>query len=240
MPTAVPTEQAPPPPPAGPLSGLTVDTGFAPVVDRVAAAVVNISSTRTLHTPELVPFLDDPFFRGFFGHGLLAPRERRERSLGSGVIVSRDGHVLTNSHVVREADDIRVVLPDKRELKATIVGRSQDGHRRAPDPGRRFPIAAFQLESHARGEFVLAIDDPLGLGQTVTMGIVSAKGRGNIGIAEYEDFIHGRGHQPRNSGGALVNVEGQLIGINTAIATSAGGTGNQGMGSPCRRTWLAR
>jgi serine protease Do len=214
---------------------LTLSTGFAPVVERVASAVVNISSTRTVKpsASEQNPFFNDPLFRDFFGRGPLAPHERRERALGSGVIVSSDGFVLTNSHVVSEADEVRVMLPDKRELKAKIVGQDpKTDVALLRIPGSGFPTASFGDSSRVKvGDFVLAIGDPLGLGQTVTMGIISAKGRGNVGIVDYEDFIQtDAAINPGNSGGALVNVEGQLIGLNTAIATTGGSGGNQGIG----------
>jgi serine protease Do len=216
---------------------VSLETGFAPVVDRVSPAVVNIASTRIVRppSPDQSPFFNDPLFREFFGHGggMRPPREMREQALGSGVIVSADGFVLTNSHVVQGASDVRVSLQDKRELKATIVGQ---------DPktdiallriqGSGFPHAEFGDSSKVRvGDFVLAIGDPLGLGQTVTMGIISAKGRGNVGIVDYEDFIQtDAAINPGNSGGPLMNVAGQLIGINTAIATTGGSRGNQGIG----------
>jgi serine protease Do len=223
----------PPSPAAG--ERITLETGFASVVDRVAGAVVNISTTRIVQppAPEQLPFFNDPLFREFFGHGPRPPRELREMALGSGVIVSREGYVLTNSHVVQGANDVRVSLPDKRELKATIVGQDpKTDIALLRIPGEGFPVAAFGDSSRVRvGDLALAIGDPLGLGQTVTLGIISAKGRGNVGIVDYEDFIQtDAAINPGNSGGALVNVEGQLIGINTAIATSGGGRGNQGLG----------
>jgi serine protease Do len=213
---------------------LSFTVGFAPVVDRIAGAVVNISSTRTVRppVPEQSPFFNDPLFREFFGHPQRPP-EMREHALGSGVIVSRDGYVLTNAHVVQGASDIRVSLLDKRELKATVVGQDpKTDIALLRIPGDGFPFARFGDSTKVRvGEFVLAIGDPLGLGQTVTMGIISAKGRGNVGIVDYEDFIQtDAAINPGNSGGALVDVAGQLIGINTAIATSGGARGNQGIG----------
>ena len=231
----VATPVASEPPRPAPAGRVSLETGFAPILERVAGAVVNISTTRTVRPsgPASIPFFDDPLFRDFFGHGERAPREQREQALGSGVLVSSDGYVLTNSHVVQGADDISVALPDRRELKAKIVGQ---------DPrtdiavlriqGEGFPFARFADSSRVRvGDFALAIGDPLGLGQTVTMGIISAKGRGNVGIVDYEDFIQtDAAINPGNSGGALINVEGELIGINTAIATSGGARGNQGIG----------
>ncbi len=226
---------APEPPAAAEGGGLTIDGGFAPVLERVARSVVNISSTRVVRppSPEQVPFFNDPLFRELFGRGQLPPRELRQQSLGSGVIVSSDGYVLTNSHVVQGASEVRVSLPDRRELSAKIIGQDpQTDIALLRIPGDGFPAAELGDSSRVRvGDFALAIGDPLGLGQTVTMGIISAKGRGNVGIVDYEDFIQtDAAINPGNSGGALVNVEGQVIGINTAIATSGGARGNQGIG----------
>ncbi len=213
-------------------------TGFAPIVKEVLPDVVNISSSKVVRTPnqitEGMPM--DPFFQQFFGHDFgnvpAIPRERREQSLGSGVIVSPEGYVLTNNHVVDGATDIKVTLSDKRELKAKIVGT---------DPktdiavlkldGSGFPTITLGDSSKVQvGDYALAIGDPFGVGQTVTMGIVSAKGRGNLGIEDYEDFIQTDAPiNPGNSGGALVNDRGELIGINTAIL-SGGSGGNQGIG----------
>jgi serine protease Do len=177
----------------------------------------------------------DPFFQQFFGHGFgrpEIPQNRREQSLGSGVIVSPEGYVLTNNHVVDGATDVKVTLSDKRELKAKIVGT---------DPktdiavlkleGANFPAITLGDSSKVQvGDYALAIGDPFGVGQTVTMGIVSAKGRGNLGIEDYEDFIQTDAPiNPGNSGGALVNDRGELVGINTAILSHGSG-GNEGIG----------
>jgi len=229
-----PPAPVPEPPASVGVSGLTLEGGFAPVVERVARTVVNISSTRVIRpaTPEQAPFFNDPLLRDLFGRGQL-PREMREMSLGSGVLVSGDGYVLTNSHVVQGASEVRVSLPDRRELEAKIIGQDPKTDIAVLRiPGDGFPFAELGDSSRVRvGDFALAIGDPLGLGQTVTMGVISAKGRGNVGIVDYEDFIQtDAAINPGNSGGALVNVEGQVIGINTAIATSGGARGNQGIG----------
>ena len=220
-----------------PQGGLTLEGGFSPVVERVAPAVVNVSTTRVVKGPSMVgppSFFDDPLFREFFGRGLRPPGgEMRQHALGSGVIVSADGYVLTNAHVVQGANEVRVSLPDKRELKATIVGQDpKTDIALLRIPGQGFPVAELGDSSKLRvGDIVLAIGDPLGLGQTVTQGIISARGRGNIGIADYEDFIQtDAAINPGNSGGPLVDLHGRLIGINTAIATTGGGGGNQGIG----------
>jgi serine protease Do len=211
--------------------------GFAPVVKEVLPNVVNISSSKVVRTPNQMPegMQSDPFFQQFFGQGFgrpEIPKNRREQSLGSGVIVSPEGYVLTNNHVVDGATDVKVTLSDKRELKAKIVGT---------DPktdiavlkleGSNFPAITLGDSTKVQvGDYALAIGDPFGVGQTVTMGIVSAKGRGNLGIEDYEDFIQTDAPiNPGNSGGALVNDRGELVGINTAILSHGSG-GNEGIG----------
>ncbi len=222
------------PPPAArlPFEGPT-PPNFVPVVQAATAAVVNISTTRTVRASggELPsPFLDDPFFRHFFGEEFFRrfqiPRERREASLGSGVIVSSDGYIITNNHVIARADEIKVLLADKRELTGKVVGT---------DPKSDLAIVKINAKNLPTlpwgdsdklevGEYVLAIGNPFGLNQTVTLGIVSAVGRANVGIADYEDFIQtDAAINPGNSGGALINARGELIGINTAIFTRSGG-----------------
>ena len=211
--------------------------GFAPVVKRTLAAVVNIASSKVVRVPQgpAIPFESDPLFRQFFGDEFLrqwhVPREQRERSLGSGVIVGQDGHILTNNHVVEGATDIRVFLGDKRELKAQILGTDPKTDIAVVKiDAANLPVVAFGDSSEVRvGDFALAIGDPFGVGQTVTMGIISATGRGGLGIEDYEDFIQtDAAINPGNSSGALMNVRGELIGINTAIVS--GGGGNQGVG----------
>jgi len=212
--------------------------GFSPVMKAVLPAVVNISSTKVIRSPDYAqgsPYFSDPFFRFFFGDEFSrqfnVPRERRERSLGSGVIVSPEGYLLTNNHVVEGADKIKVILADKRELDAKIVGtdpKTDVAVLRVDEKG--LPVLPLADSTRVSvGDFALAIGNPFGIGQTVTMGIVSATGRGGLGIEDYEDFIQtDAAINPGNSGGALVNVRGQLIGINTAIIAPSGG--NQGIG----------
>ncbi|HMK48569.1 MAG TPA: DegQ family serine endoprotease [Thermodesulfovibrionales bacterium] len=204
----------------------------AEVVDAVRPAVVNISTTRTVKLQGGVePFFDDPFFRHFFGDRYKAPRERKSSGLGSGVIVDADGYILTANHVIQGADEIKVTLSDKREFKGKVVGSDA-----MTDVGvvkieaKDLPSVKMGDSSKLRvGETVLAIGSPYGLNQTVTMGIVSAVGRANVGIADYEDFIQtDAAINPGNSGGALVNVRGELVGINTAIFSTSGGY--QGIG----------
>lgn len=210
---------------------------FAPVVKKTLPAVVKIWSSKILKTPAgyFGPDQMDPFgqlFGGDSGGQFTPPREQREEGVGSGVIVSPEGYILTNNHVVDGATDIRVTLSDKREFNATLIGR---------DPktdiavlkinGSNLPYMTIGDSSNVQvGDFVLAIGNPFGMGQTVTMGIVSATGRGGLGIEDYEDFIQTDAPiNPGNSGGALVNDRGELIGINTAIL-SRGSGGNQGIG----------
>jgi serine protease Do len=211
---------------------------FAPVVKEVLPNVVNISSSKVVRAANQVgdEMPKDPLFQQFFGrefgHGPDVPKDRREKSLGSGVIVSPEGYVLTNNHVVDGATDIKVTLGDKRELQARIIGT---------DPrtdlavlkmdGSGFPAITLGDSSKVQvGDYALAIGDPFGVGQSVTMGIVSAKGRGNLGIEDYEDFIQTDAPiNPGNSGGALINDRGELIGINTAILSHGSG-GNEGIG----------
>jgi serine protease Do len=211
--------------------------GFSAVVAKDLPAVVNVSTSKVVKVSsdqDMFPFMD-PFFRRFFGNpgpGDMRPRSEREHALGSGVIVTHDGYILTNNHVVEKATQITVALSDKREFKARVVGT---------DPktdvavlkveAKDLPTLTFADSSKVQvGEYALAIGNPFGVGQTVTLGIVSAVGRGNLGIEDYEDFIQtDAAINPGNSGGALVNSQGDLIGLNTAII-SPGTGGNNGVG----------
>jgi serine protease Do len=227
-------------------------TGFAPMVKGVLPDVVNISTSKVVKASDHpgMPGMEDgmpeempPFFQQFFGpqgqpfgpnseNRGPKPRDQREDSLGSGVIVSPDGYILTNNHVIDGATDVRVTFADKRQLKAKVVGA---------DPktdiavlkvdGSDFPAITIGDSAKVQvGDYALAIGDPFGVGQTVTMGIISAMNRGNLGIEDYEDFIQTDAPiNPGNSGGALVNDRGELVGINTAIL-SGGSGGNQGIG----------
>jgi len=211
-----------------------LQTSFAPAVKKVMPSIVNVFSSRKVQNDRNVePFLNDPFFRRFFGDepGRTIPRERQERSLGSGVIVSQDGYILTNNHVVDGATDVKVSLSDKREFAARVVGRdSKTDLAVLKIEQTGLPTVAIADSTKVEvGDVVLAIGNPFGVGQTVTMGVVSAIGRGGLGIEEYEDFIQtDAAINPGNSGGALINAQGELIGINTAILSRSGG--NQGIG----------
>ncbi|HZR33513.1 MAG TPA: DegQ family serine endoprotease [Terriglobales bacterium] len=207
-------------------------SGFAQVLKPALPAVVNISSSRVVKTPN-EPLFNDPFFGRFFGdQSPQPPREQRMRGLGSGVIVSRDGYILTNNHVVEQATEIKVVLADKREFRGKVVGTDPKTDVAVVKiPATDLPTLALSDSSKAQvGDFALAIGDPFGLGETATLGIVSATGRGNLDIEDYEDFIQtDAAINPGNSGGALINAHSELIGINTAILAGASG-GNQGIG----------
>ena len=219
------------PAPAQAIGGLP---DLSTVAQRAVGSVPNISSTQLVRRPAS-PFNDDPFFRFFFGDQDMY-RERREQSLGSGVVVSADGYVLTNNHVVLGGQaEVTVILPDKRELRAKIVGVDE-----ATDLAV-LKIAAQNLPTLPWGdssklkvaEWVLAIGNPFGvLNQTVTLGIVSATGR-SLGLAQYEDFIQTDAAINRgNSGGALINARGELVGINTAIFSDTGGYQGVGFAVP--------
>jgi serine protease Do len=216
-------------------------TGFAPVVKKVLPTVVNIASSKVSKVPtEFFGQLpDDPMFRQFFGdgsnRGFRTPRqapEQREKGLGSGVVMTQDGYILTNNHVVDGASNVTVTLADKREFKAKVIGTDpkSDIAVLKIDATNLPPITIADSSKVQVGDYALAVGDPFGVGQTVTMGIVSATGRSHLGIEDYEDFIQTDAPiNPGNSGGALVNDRGELIGINTAIIAH-GSEGNQGIG----------
>jgi serine protease Do len=207
---------------------------LAPVVKRVSPSLVNIYTAKTIRENSRVSMGDDLLrqFFGFPGVYQSVPRERREQSLGSGVIVSHDGYILTNNHVVDAADEIRVALSDDKTIyTARIIGTDpQTDVAVIKVDAQNLPAITVADSDHVEvGDLVLAIGNPFGVGQAVTMGIVSAKGRGGMGIVDYEDFIQTDASiNPGNSGGALVDVTGRLIGINSAILSRSGG--NQGIG----------
>ncbi len=222
-----------------PVNMTVLKNGYSAVIDPALPAVVNISSTKVVKQDNNLPgyFFDDPFFRQFFGdqfnHQQAQPQSERQYSLGSGVIVNPDGYILTNDHVISGASDIEVFTQDKKKFKAKLVGT---------DP--RTDVAILKIDATSLpsltlgdssklkvGDVVFAVGDPFGIGETATMGIVSATGRGLGGAIEhYENFIQtDAAINPGNSGGALLDLHGDLIGINTAIVTGGGG-GSQGVG----------
>ena len=217
---------------------------FVKVSKEAMASVVNIASSRKVAQSgksQRNPFFDDPFFRRFFGEEFERrfeqPRKKKEQGLGSGVIVRSDGYIVTNNHVVEQADELTVLFGDKRKYPAKLIGT---------DP--KTDLAVIKVEatelptlpwgdssSLQVGEMVLAVGNPFGLNQTVTMGIISAVGRANVGIVDYENFIQtDAAINPGNSGGALVNLHGELIGINTAIFSRTGGYMGIGFAIPSR------
>ncbi len=212
-----------------------VDAGpdFVPIVKADLPAIVNISTTRIIKSPSQPmgsPFGEDPFFRQFFGdqffHNFQIPREERESALGSGVIVSSNGYIVTNNHVIAKADTIKVILGDNKVYKGKVIGADpQTDIAVVKINAKNLPVIPWGNSGKLQvGQYVLAMGNPFGLNQTVTMGIVSAIGRENVGIDNYEDFIQtDAAINPGNSGGALVNTRGQLVGINTAIYTRSGG-----------------
>ncbi len=203
-------------------------TAFSDVAERSVRSVVNVATTRRLSNrqEQMLP----PWFRG---RGSV----ERPASLGSGVIVSRDGLVLTNNHVVEQAHGIELTLHDGRKLEARLVGRDPQSDvavlRILRPPADLEPMPIADSSKIRLGEIVLAIGSPFGLAQTVTLGIISAKGRANVGIVDYEDFIQTDASiNPGNSGGALVSATGELVGINTAIASRTGGSQGVGFAIP--------
>ena len=219
---------------AAPAAGPPNSMGFAAVVKAVLPAVVNISSSRLVKPQgnQLNPFFNNPFFQQFFGGQMPQPRPQREEALGSGVIVSPDGYIMTNNHVVDKATEIKVFLPNKQEYPAKVVGTdSKTDIAVLKIQANNLPTVTFGDSSELQvGDYALAIGDPFGIGETVTMGIVSATARSGLDIENYEDFIQtDAAINPGNSGGALINARGELIGINTAIL-SGGSGGNQGVG----------
>jgi len=210
--------------------------GFSSVLKPALPAVVNIRSSKVVKTQIHggLPF-NDPMFRQFFGDQFGqrgGPQTQREQSLGSGVIITTDGTVLTNNHVIEGATDIKVYLSDKREFKATLVGTDPktDVAVLKIDANNLPTLPLGNSSSLQVGDLIFAIGDPFGIGETATMGIVSAKGRGGLRIEDYEDFIQtDAAINPGNSGGAMIDLHGNLVGINTAILTGGSG-GNQGVG----------
>ncbi|WJW74841.1 Do family serine endopeptidase [Thiohalobacter sp. IOR34] len=231
MPAVVEIHESPAAHPPGQGSAAApAPVSYADAVARAAPAVVNIYTTKVI-TQRRNPLLDDPLFRYFFGERAAGQRKRLQTSLGSGVIVSPQGYVLTNRHVVAGADQIQVLLHDGRALQATLVGADADTDVAvlSIEADDLPSIVIGDSERLRVGDVVLAIGNPFGVGQTVTLGIVSATGRNQLGISTYENFIQtDAAINPGNSGGALINAYGELVGINTAIFSKSGGS--QGIG----------
>lgn len=204
---------------------------YADAAAKSLPSVVNIFTSKQVRA-QRNPMMDDPFFRRFFGDRSAAEnRPQRVSNLGSGVIVSEDGFVLTNHHVVEAADEIQVALPDGKTLNAEVVGTDPDTDLAVLKVARKgLPAITFaKSDSQRIGDVVLAIGNPFGVGQTVTMGIVSALGRSHLGINTFENYIQtDAAINPGNSGGALVDGAGNLVGVNTAIFSRSGG--NLGIG----------
>ncbi len=222
-----------------PQSASQLQLSFAPVVKTTAPAVVNVYSKTLVRQENRTTMFDDPFFRQFFGQdgGFGRPRERVQNSLGSGVIVDPKGVIVTNNHVVKGGQDIRVVLADKREFEAKILLADE----RSDLAVLKIDVGEEELASLSFGDsdnlevgdLVLAIGNPFGVGQTVTSGIVSALARTHVGITDYQFFIQtDAAINPGNSGGALVNMAGELVGINTAIFSRSGGSIGIGFSIP--------
>jgi len=221
---------------ATPLSGQLPASGpvsYAEAVERAAPAVVNIYTTTIVET-RVHPLARDPFFKNFFNLPSEPGRKRMESSLGSGVIVSAAGYILTNHHVIANADDIVVELRDGRIAQASVVGTDPDTDiavLKIAEQG--LPQLVLNTSPGRIGDLVFAIGNPFGVGQTVTMGILSATGRNQVGLSTYENFIQtDAAINPGNSGGALINIRGELIGINTAIFTRGGGSNGIGFAIP--------
>ena len=206
---------------------------YSDAVRRAAPAVVSIFTSKDVKVPQH-PFFNDPLFRRFFGNGG-GEEPRRASGLGSGVIVSARGYILTNDHVVEAADEIEVGLADGKKLRAKVIGTDQETDLAVLQVDRAdLPAITFgQAENAKVGDVVLAIGNPFGVGQTVTMGIVSALGRSGLQINTYENFIQtDAAINPGNSGGALTDAAGNLIGINTAIYSRTGGSLGIGFAIP--------
>ena len=208
---------------------IVAPASYADAVEPAAAAVVNIYTAKVI-TRQRNPLLEDPFLRHFFRQEI-KPRKEIQTSLGSGVIFSGEGYVLTNNHIIAGADEIQVLLKDGRSAQATVVGADKDTDLAVLNINLdNLPTLPIGDSKQLRvGDIALAIGNPFGVGQTVTLGIVSATGRNQLGINRYEDFIQtDAAINPGNSGGALINAHGELIGINTAIYSRSGGS--QGIG----------
>jgi serine protease DegS len=211
----------------------TGPASYAEAVAKAAPSVVNIYTAKV--TVQRSPIFNDPIFQRFFGNRLSRPQKRLQTSLGSGVVISPDGYIITNHHVVNGADEIKVVLSNGRTLHAEIAGSDPDTDvALLRTEEKNLPAITLGVSDNIQvGDVVLAIGNPFGVGQTVTMGIVSATGRSQLGINTFENFIQtDAAINPGNSGGALVNAAGELVGINTAIFSRSGGSHGIGFAIP--------
>lgn len=216
-----------------PQSQAELQLSYAPLVKEVAPSVVSVYSRKVVRQ-SASPFANDPIFREFFGGG---PQEKVQNSLGSGVIVSNDGVIVTNNHVVNGADEFRVVLSDRREYEAELIladERTDLAVLRIDAEGAVLPVLKFaDTRDTEVGDVVLAIGNPFGVGQTVTTGIISATARTDVGVSDYAFFLQtDAAVNPGNSGGALVNTKSELVGINTAIFSRSGGSNGIGFAIP--------
>ncbi len=208
---------------------------YSAAVKVAAPAVVNIFTTQKVKQLDH-PLLNDPVYREFFGNQIPDQSNQNENSLGSGVIVRPDGYILTNNHVIAQAEQIVVALHDGRRAEARVVGTDPDTDLAVIKIEMdQLPVLPFKLSGNEVGDVVLAIGNPFGVGQTVTQGIISATGRSDLGINTYEDFIQtDAAINPGNSGGALIDVAGNLIGVNTAIFSQSGGSLGIGFAIPAK------
>lgn len=207
---------------------------YAAAVKKAAPAIVNIYATK-LVTEKRSPFFDDPLFRHFFGDEESSTRQRKEPSLGSGVILSSEGYILTNNHVISDAAEIAVALNDGRTTSAKLFGADPESDLAVLKIDLKdLPLVTLGRSDNLEvGDVVLAIGNPFGVGQTVTSGIVSGLGRTELGISTFENFIQtDAAINPGNSGGALINANGELVGINTAIFSQSGGSHGIGFAIP--------
>ena len=212
--------------------------GFSAVIKPALPAVVNIRTSKIVkpQANQMSPMFSDPMFRQFFGDQFGQggkPHAEREQALGSGVIITPDGTILTNNHVIDGATDIKVQLSDKREFLAKLVGADPKSDVAVLKiEGKDLPTLPLGDSSQLNvGDLIFAIGDPFGVGETATMGIVSATGRSRLGIEDYENFIQtDAAINPGNSGGAMIDIHGNLVGINTAILSHGGSGGNEGVG----------
>jgi serine protease DegS len=212
------------------VSGNSGPVSYSDAVEKAAPAVVNIY-TRTVIKQQPSPLIEDPLFKKFFDLGDMPQRERIQSSLGSGVILNAQGYIITNNHVIAGADSIVIALKDGRETSAEVVGTDPETDLAIlkTDMANLPSITLAPSDALRVGDVVLAIGNPFGVGQTVTMGIVSATGRNSLGLNTYEDFLQtDAAINPGNSGGALIDAHGNLIGINSAIFSKSGGS--QGIG----------